>query len=275
MLAIIYTGEVRTIEKTIDYFLKNVVSEKTHVFAVLQGEHYDSFVRQKLGDKLKSLTWFRNEQEWISLRESLLNDMSCPDMWKNYLRRSGSMIEYYQMYLAYKQIEEQEKLGEKYDYIMRMRCDVVLTEPINIDYKLCEEVKEEDYVRFMNSFYHPKRFHQDAGGPNFYKIEGSFKEYFEKGNYIITLRNNIIYFANRETFRKISNLGITYGKYVLQDDYWFNAENQLRGICRANQIDIFDSVMQLEDKSLYEYNENNYFENGELKTDCLFFIRRY
>jgi hypothetical protein len=58
--------------------------------------------------------------------------------------------------------------------------------------------------------------------------------------------------------------------------YWFNAESQLFQICRENGVDIFDSTTDLEEKSIYNYNENNYFENNVLKksNDFSFFIRR-
>ena len=139
-IAIIYTGEVRTIEKAIQYFKENVIiNDNYHVFALLQTnniEYFDNLVKNNLGDNLKSINWFNNgNEEWVNMRESLLNQMSTVgENWKNYLRNSGSMIEYYQMYLAYKNIEEYEKTNNfQYDYIMRIRCDVVLTHPIYFD----------------------------------------------------------------------------------------------------------------------------------------------
>ena len=182
-IAIIYTGEVRTIEKAIQYFKENVIiNDNYHVFALLQTnniEYFDNLVKNNLGDNLKSINWFNNgNEEWVNMRESLLNQMSTVgENWKNYLRNSGSMIEYYQMYLAYKNIEEYEKKHNfEYDYIMRIRCDVVLTHPIYFDWdsftiddvkSLLYEIKEfnnfesiisYDVINiFMNAFYHKNR----------------------------------------------------------------------------------------------------------------------
>lgn len=50
-----------------------------------------------------------------------------------------------------------------------------------------------------------------------------------------------------------------YGTYQLKNDaYWFNAECQLKKVCLENQIDFFSSTSQLEDDSLYKYNQLNY-----------------
>ena len=62
--------------------------------------------------------------------------------------------------------------------------------------------------------------------------------------------------------------------YMKDNDYWWNAESQLNQLCFENDIDSFNSVSLLEDKSLYEYNEKNYYDsNGKLiETDNLFFF---
>ena len=48
-IAVIYTGEVRTIEKSIQYFKENVIiNDNYHVFAILQTnniEYFDNFVK--------------------------------------------------------------------------------------------------------------------------------------------------------------------------------------------------------------------------------------
>ena len=108
-IAIIYTGEVRTIEKTMKYFKQNVLlNENVHVFAILQSnniDYFDNFVKNQVGNNLKSLNWLnKNDNTWINTREELLRTMYTSLAWKDYLRNSGSMIEYYQMYLAFNKI---------------------------------------------------------------------------------------------------------------------------------------------------------------------------
>jgi len=216
MYAIIYTGEVRTIEKTIDYF-KNVLSENMHVFAVLQStntKYYTDFVTEKLGTNLKSIEWFENTPEWIQMRDSLLQDMTMPDIWKDYLKNSGSMIEYYQMYLASKKIEQQENLEHfKYDYVMRIRCDVILTNSIDFDINRLSKQETNDFLQeiklyhntdtlsamkiFMKSFFHKQRMYAKTDDQNqisdSFSVDTDLHDYLLNGDYVISLRVNVIY----------------------------------------------------------------------------------
>lgn len=325
-IAIIYTGEVRTIEKTIEYFKKNVViNENYHVFAVLQTnniEYFDIFVKNNIGENLKCINWFDKNDEWNEKQEKILSQMTTvSDDWKGYIRNSGSIIEYYQMYLAYKDIEEYEKKNYfYYDYILRIRCDVILTQPLYFDWydftlndvkSLLYEIKEINDFKsiksidvlniFMNSIYHKNRIlcknvsfsnnlcsekinkiiskiHEDNEDILNQKFVELLLDYIVNGDYAITIRKNQIYFIKRKLFTNISKLGITYGESHKMENnfYWFNAESQLFQICRENGVDIFDSTTVLEEKSIYNYNENNYFENNVLKksNDFSFFIRR-
>ena len=71
---------------------------------------------------------------------------------------------------------------------------------------------------------------------------------------------------------------MTYGAHTTtNNDWWFNAESQLEIIFMKNGIDIFESENRIECDSIYSYNENNYFENNELKKthEILFFIKRH
>lgn len=71
----------------------------------------------------------------INLRETQLQKMNnCQDWIINYLRNSGSMIEYYQMYLAYKSLEEYENNNNiQYDYVLRFRTDTVIKDKLDFD----------------------------------------------------------------------------------------------------------------------------------------------
>ena len=318
-IAIIYTGDVRTIEKTMEYFKKNVlINSNCHVYAVLQSNdtpYYTTYVSDNIGDNLKSLQWLdKNNNEWNIIKKNLLNTMYTTLGWKEYLSNSGSMIEYYQMHLAYKKIKEYEQKEENgfvYDYIMRIRCDVILTHPINFDwdtysineikdflyeikniYELESIVNQTVFNLFMNTIYYkPRLYYKEVAFDN-YLLSDAYKylftlteeeyireisNYITKGKYITILRANQIYFIKRVWFNEISSLGITYGSsHIMQNNpYWFNAESQFKQICLENDIDVFDSTAKLEGKSIYEYCETNYFENNQLKTgEFLFFIRR-
>ncbi len=316
-IAIIYTGEIRTLETTIDIFKQNIlINEKCHVFAVLQSDnilYYDNFIKKNFDQHLKYIRWFdKNDKTWFNIRDDLCKNMNLDRYWNDYIKyNSGSMIEYYQMYLAYLDLEKYEHNNNiKYDYILRIRCDCVITRPLCFDWKtydilqikhICEQIKHmhkfdtiishDVLTIFMNSIYDITRFNiienitrkfYNTKTLLFTKDENDFLqyivEYLNKGEFIITLRENVAYFATRNTFKKIYQLGIKYGKSRTYDDgYWFNSEGQFKSICLDNQIDIFDSSTDKEISSLYEYNKNNYYnKNNELikNNNILFFLKR-
>ena len=309
-IAIIYTGEVRTIEKTIQYFKENVIiNDNCHVFAVLQTsniEYFDNLVKNNIGENLKSINWFINDEEWFNLRENLLSQMtSVEDQWKNYLRTSGSMVEYYQMYLAYKNIEEYENVNNfKYDYIMRIRCDVVLTHQINFDFdsftiddvkSLLYEIKEingyesiisYDVINiFMNSFYHKNRILCKNVTFSNNQFSTQFKNLLIKNDEPNeNLDENFI--KSVYDYLLTGNYAITFRKniiYFMKRKLFTNISNL--GITYGSEHKMenndywfnAESTTKLENDSLYGYNENVYFENNVLKKshEFLFFIRRH
>jgi hypothetical protein len=260
---------------------------------------------------LKSLNFFDiNNSEWVILREVLLNNINIDESWKNYLRNSGSMIEYYQMYLAYQNIEIYEKENNlTYDYILRFRTDTIFKDTINFNIKIYDEnyikdllykIKDkmnyeniysyESIVTFMNIIHNEKRLEYknlnciEHNLPknlleikNIDELVKCILNYIKSSNYLIALRENVIYFANRETFKKINILGITYGCYKQENnDYWFNSESQLKKICTENNIDYYSSCTNLEGLSLYEYVYENYFDenNSLINSSYSFFIKR-
>ena len=321
--AIFYTGAVRTMETTINSFVKNVlINNDYHVYAILQSDQIDldeRIIKKKMGDHLKSLTWFtRNDTKWLELREKLLNTPHryIPDYWKDFLRNNGPMIEYYQIYLTYKEMEKYENEHNiKYDMVIRYRPDFMIKDPMdfslihNIDIaniqSIMEKIKHEYQMeniinidmltRFMNVFICQKRiFYKSnnvgpsvATSPEFLNLlnandENDFyenvKKYVLQFNYIISLRQNHIYLINRKYMESFHLLGVNYCQYnyIVDDNpYWFNAENQFRNIIKMDNLDIFDSITNLEEKALYEYNNDNYFYCEEGKNDEFsYFLKR-
>ena len=318
-IAVLYTGEFRTIEKTIELFKQNVlINDNYHVFAVIQNnnnENIELFVKNAIKHNLKTYINFdKNDNNWIDIREKLLNDMNTSESWKNYLKNSGSMIEYYQMYLAYNSMSKYEKENDiEYDFIIRFRTDTVLKDKLNFDwleynndtirnmlYKIKDKYNLDTIISIealnilLNTFYNEKRIdympipdcditHATLNKLLNEKNEEQFIlrvcEYIKNGDYIISFRINVIYFTKRRLMDKIHLLGINYGKYIYEkdkDNFWVNAECQLRQICLQNNIDFYSSVTKLENNSLYDYNKNNYFDetNNLLDVDYSFFIMR-
>jgi hypothetical protein len=308
-IAIIYTGEIRTLYKVFPYFKQNcILSDDYHVYGIIQDNgdcNCYQFLKNNLEDNLKSYESFNNmDSTFYHLRERLINNMDLNDNTIKYLRNSGSIIEYYQMFLAYQNIGKYEANNNfTYDYIIRIRCDCVITKPINFDWikytkddifeslnnikNLYEKdtiIDKEIVSIFMNSLINKnKYFIKDNiertklclsnSFVSLFNTEytetfiDNFYKYFKKGKYMISLRKNILYLLKRKYFTRIFNLGISYGMVnrYLSNEYWWNAESQLQIKCLENNIDIYDNFTFLEDCSLYLYNKNNYFdENNNL-----------
>ena len=321
-IAILYTGETRTIEKTIEFFKQNILSgsQNIHVFAVLQGDvKIETWFREKMGNHLKSLEWFeRNDIVWKSIQKRLIDNIVIEQNWKTYLENSGSMIEYYQLFLAYSSmVKHENNTNIQYDFIMRMRPDVIINKPIDfsiftqnsVNYKnlmeciqlhygkqIGSDITKNDVFILMNSLLDNNRYkyitytHGNSIMENNYYNNSEINDlckdfsydalakYIQHGKYVISLRKNVVYLANRKHFVNIASLGIMYGMQRMADfEIWFNAESQFETSCLNNGLAIFNSTTSLEDKSLYEYNSANYFEEEELVkqgSTFLFFICR-
>ncbi len=318
-IAIIYTGEIRTIRKAIYYFKKNcLLNENYHVFAVLQnnGEEIADFVKEQIGDNLKSLEMFdRNDGTWYWLRRRLAHNFTIQNNWKEYLVNSGSIIEYIQLYLAYfplikKEIDE----NFNYDYVIRIRCDCVITRPLSFEWmnyskddvkNIITEIRTYHNLTTLNNentmnllmYFFGSLFDKDR-----YKVGTLFKnthlcsnkslellktedetvfidkfyKYFQKGKYMITFRINNIFCIKRSYFGPISSIGVCFGlNNVKLDNMWFNSESQLSNKCIENNIDFYSTVTDKENKSLYEYDPHNYFEEDNatlLQNDDVFYF---
>lgn len=245
-VAIIYSGEIRTMKSTINNFIKNCLYDSNHhVFAIIQTNEINILEDLKLmGDNLKDFINFeKNNSVFTNLKEKLVNSMELPKKWSDYLKyTSGSLIEYYQVWIASFSIFNYEKENKfQYDYIIRIRPDCMINSKMIFDDPL-------DNLLFKNRLLYKSLI------VNFISTNLSSDS---SSDYIITFRENIIYFMPRSAFTKIFTLGVTYGmRKTYNDGFWFNAESQLKSICINNNITIFDSSTISECKSLYEYDDS-------------------
>lgn len=322
-IAIIYTGELRTIEKTIHYFKKNILEAnpliQVHVFAILQNiPKMEDWIRGHFGEHLKSLEWIdKADTTWKTIQKRLLSNIHIHQEWKDYLENSGSMIEYYQLYLAYSNMVKYEyNNNTRYDFVMRIRPDIVINKPLDfsvfrkdssyyvnlldtIRVYLGENIDDTEITKkqlyiFMNTLLdngrhkHMTYMHSNSIMEKYFDENKelddliqhfnyeSLKKYIHRGNYVISLRKNVVYLAGRENFARIATLGTTYGMQRMGNELWFDSESQFETACIHGGYTVFNTTTALEDKSLYEYNRDNYFQEDNVKTDSsfLFFICR-
>lgn len=140
-VAVILSGALRTIKKTIRYLKTNVLLTADHdLYLCVQNdtaqteEEWTAWWYQEVGPWIRSIQWFSKDRmaDWVNHRERLLAHLPLEESWKGYLRNSGSMIEYAQLHLAYLDMVEREyRSGWRYDYVVRARTDSIYTKPVD------------------------------------------------------------------------------------------------------------------------------------------------
>ena len=300
-VAVIFTGALRTIKKTIRYFKQNVLlNPDIDVFACIQNdtevpnEEWDQWLRQEMGDHLKHTQWFSLSEhpDWLSIRDKSLSNLSLDEGWKNYIKNSGSIIEYYQMHLAYLKMCHYESGHSKYDYIIRTRTDTIFAKPVDFHWLNWSDEQVEQRIKRINEEltlseieltpentlkYFMSTIISDSLISNIHNILSRYipnqtspiplspsdlNNYIKNGLYILVIRANNLYIVRRNLFNLIPSLPYMYGflRSPYNDDYWFNAENQFQAACYFSNLALFDYNTLFEDKSLYEYDEKRYFD---------------
>jgi hypothetical protein len=288
-IAVFYTGQLRTYKKCIQYLKKNILfHENVHIFATLElketakhqtkmeieieREKHETILKTHLSSHLKSLVWFNNNDEtFINHRNKLiencyinynnkkfyLDDLnSC---FKPYLKNSGTITELFQYYISYHEMKQyEEKNNINYDYILRIRTDIVLCKEIDFSFlqltnkdienrilKIKETLFPEDetiyenqriknkYISLiMNSLLDENRIYsQNVYYSNFvmnnFELYNIFtfqdlNNYIKNGNYILTIRKNLFFLIKRNFFDSIYDLCLNYGTIHFETTNYLN-----------------------------------------------------
>jgi hypothetical protein len=314
-LAILLTGALRTIKRTMRYVKQSVlIYNDAEMFLCIQNdtdnsnEHWNNWFISEIGSYIKKIIWFSKDlyPEWISIREIALENLQLDGTWKNYLRHSGSMIEYYQLHLAYMAMSlSEQECGTLYDYIIRLRTDSIFTKPIDfhwlhwspeqihsrlekikqelhlstititpqsiLQYFMCTIVSDDiiPNMQFLITNYEP------WDNDTFLKSDdidaNTLHNYITHGRYILTFRKNNLYIVRRNLFYMIPSLATLYGHFrsPISDDYWFNAENQFRSACHLSCLTIFDYNSDFEEKTLRYPNDWKDADFFDLQMNCV------
>ena len=289
-----YTGSLRTIRKTMRYFRQHVLlHEDVHVFACLQQDtdmNQESWIRSELGEHLKHLQWFKmsSHENWVHSRNTLLENMPICENTRQYLKTSGSILEYYQLQLAYiKMMQFERQHSFTYDYIVRLRTDTLYGKPLDFHWLNWsdEEVKDrlekiksacmksnlepsqDNLIHYFMSTLLSEDLIDNIGNITSKTIHRlpimDLPDYIKNGSYILTFRNNLLYIVKRDFFYWIPSLGTFYGSlhHPTSDPvYWWNAESQFESACYHSNLNIHDYSTVFDEKSLYEYDEARYFD---------------
>jgi len=250
--AILFTGALRTVKKTLRYLKENVlIHPDVHLFACLQNDsalsdaEWNDWFRQELGSHVKSITWFSDAYypSWAAERDIMLRHMPIDDSWKHYLRTSGSMVEYKQLQLAYLAMSDYEqKQSFSYDYVIRARTDTIFAKKVDFHWLSFSEeqiahrlhlIHEKLVAEKMDSSY-PSVFSyfmstllSDDLIPNLTHLlinylpskdamlprPGELGDYLRNGRYVLTIRKNLLYVMRRSLFHAIPSLASLYGTF--------------------------------------------------------------
>lgn len=308
--AVLFTGALRTIKKTTRYLKQNILLHRDiHLFACLQNtsslsnEEWNQWLRMELGEHCISISWMDQSvlSQWEPQRERLLHHMAISEDWKNYLRYSGSMIEYVQLQNAYLAMCNYEQvLGFQYEHVIRTRTDTVMSKPIDfhwlrwsdaeveqrmavIQQKLVEEGMNADkksvFSYFMSTLlsddvipnvkqlligYLPSHSASKQEVPS---TPHQLNKYLRTGKYILTVRKNLIYVVRRSLFYMIPSLGSMYGMFRSphSDSCWFNAECQFQGACYHAGLTSHEYSSAFEELPIAQreaWNESDYFDDN-------------
>lgn len=317
-IAVILTGALRTIRKTIRYFKSHILEPNQQhlldIFACVQNDNHhlesdwELWFQEQVGHHMKSIRWFTLQDSWISQRELLLQHMPIDEMWKGYLRCSGSMIEYAQLQLASLKMTEYEHIHHfTYDYVIRARTDSIYCKPVDFHWLYSTEEEVAQRVQRIQQImqesaidlsqivpYYMSTLLSDDSIPNIPQIQATshlglsqvypdyteLHRYLTEGNYILTFRTNNLYIVKRSLFSILPTLGTMYGQFKAphSDAWWFNAEGQFKSICYYAGITTYDYNTGFEDQSV-EVNgwEESMFFDGDfncIKDTMLFCVVR-
>ena len=320
-IAVILTGKLRTIKKTASYLKQNVLlDDNVHICSCIQNdtsqteEEWNMWFSDQFGNHLKSTTWFALDKypEWVTHRDHLLEQMDVSEAWKNYLRTSGSMIEYFQLYLAYIKLCSYEKITGQYDYIIRTRTDTIYNKLVDFHWLQWTDKEIETRVNSITSqlildnidtnpktvlMYFMTTIISDDLIPNIKQLIAEYcpcsidhvvnpsdssklGKYIREGRYILTIRKNNLYLVRRNLFHFIPSLGMIYGSLsspYSDDNYWFNAECQFRSACYHSCLSIFEYNTLQDDKSLENeslWDEKDFFIDGICNPKMLYCVVR-
>jgi hypothetical protein len=258
---------------------------------------YNTWLPPK-NDFIKSIK-FMSQEDFIDYEKELQNILKKPNLLKclekipwdfrPYLQNSGSVIEYYQYFKGVLMMEEYEKMHNiQYEYVMRGRCDVVLTEPLKIveffkflpELKIIGEKQKNEIDRSINTDYNFYKYFEVSNSDKLINLGKIFSRICELGSInntdpekvIFTIRKNVLWCGKRRNMVLLKNIINKYGDFNKNFDYDWNSESQFHYYLLENNLYHIDYFTEFEGKYFCDMNYNKQFlqDSG----DALFTILR-
>jgi hypothetical protein len=249
--AIILTGSYRTFESIFPSIYTNLNLDKNILFLCFEMNddkelyrYLESYPNVKIGKILTAPTFKTIEYTYIldmiSTRPAVSEEVFKRAMEKDksvgvntywsfdYLRCSGSIIQYYQFWKIWQYVIEYELVNNmKFDSIVRSRSDIFINKPVLEDmYNIVRNLHENNLLLTINDYYDEltDELVQKIGDP------------MHQEDKVITLGTEQVWIGKRHIFDKLSQIIFHYGLWDSGKEYAFNSETTFHMFCKKNGI---------------------------------------
>lgn len=249
--AIILTGSYRSFEKIFPSIYTNLNLDKNILFLCFEinndkelYEYLKLYPNLKIGNILTAPTFRTNEYSYILdmistrpavteevFKRAILKELNngVNTYWSfDYLRCSGSIIQYYQFWKIWQYVIEYELVNNmKFDNVIRSRSDIFINKPVLDDmYNIVKSMYDNNLLEPVNSYYDEltSEVVQKLGDP------------MNQEDKVITLGTEQVWIGKRHIFDKLSQIIFHYGLWDSGKEYTFNSETTFHLFCKKNGI---------------------------------------
>lgn len=148
------------------------------------------------------------------------------------LHQSGTILQYYQLWNAYKLLLEYERShGMRFDACIRARLDMLLTEPIRVESFVGRTFETESQARSMGSYRIRSHDRRPRGSP--YEHDWGTPL---SSRTVWTLGPEQMWICSRDLFDVFGPMVFSYGLYDSKKPFSFNSETFFHQVCLSNGI---------------------------------------
>lgn len=201
-----------------------------------------------------------------ALRPSVMNRTGIS---VNYLKSSGSILEYYQFIQVYDLMLKYEKQHHiKFDVVVRTRLDVIFTDRLDLKSFFEKEVSSDPLtleveveVRGLGNDRIISNLNSNI------KFLGDPPPSSSPLNPLWTFRKNVVWIGRRSVMDRLYPLLYWYGAYDDGTPYTFNSETQFQLFCKNHNINLIDYYTEIEEQYLVSKRSNtSLIEDQQLGT---------
>lgn len=293
-VCVLFTGAYRTFDKTYKYILDNILKPNSaKAFVLCETEYsfteFEEIFKNRWGDHVGSVQALKNSRtkEFNDIMEYLFKSKSGLSNYylnqhgfnQDYLKNSGSILEYYQFMKCYEQMLEYERQHcIKFDIVIRSRFDMILTQPLNlskffteVNSDLLDKYGEDIYIRSLGNenmakllsdnkmvkLFEYEPFRKNSNEHNMYNMSNTLKK-INENKQIWTFYCNWIWIAKRHTMDILHPFIYFYGHFLSNKRDYFNSENQFFDYLKYHNCEIFHFFTQNEWDLWTKHEVNGY-----------------